>query len=350
MPKFIRDIENAPPLSSEARHRLEHLKKEARRDAAQRTHGEIEFSVTLSLKVPPEHPHFFVALWHLARDTLIPRKKTEIGHPKYEGVGEWYITYRFEGDTEFFDVKAHKKRQMDRQMLITWMRDGRARSGLWQNTHHRFMRKRGQDLYIQDGTRWKPFATWKLSVPLTQKIDFYPRFSPRWWQFGQNRSFNTLTDLYKITDVKTVDIAETPHVYLQLYDTEEVRGYHRAKQIEIYTHPHPGVHPKYILLSTKTGGHYPVYEEEWFSRPKPVPGKSTYSESVTYDYITSELAEYEPGLWFLKTVTEERFPSAANPIISTHTPIPDSLRKNRETAPLWKRVMKVHRAVFHQTK
>ncbi len=332
-PRFIVDIENSPPLSSEATHRLAQLKKEARTYASQLTNGEIEFSVTMSEKRPYETKNFFVELFEWGRDSLSPPKETEIEKPpKYDVVGVWNITYRFEGDTEFFDVKAHKKRDMDGSHFVTWMPDGSARHDIWREIHHHFMRKRQQKLYIQDGAVWKPFEEWRKALPATQRIDFDPRFNPQWWRFGHDAGFDTFIGRHKITAVKTVDIDGSSQVYLQLYDTEQIDQYHRAKKIELYMHPQEGVHPKRILTSTRTGGNFPVYEEGWFGPAKLVPGKSAYSEGVRFYYITSELAQYEPGIWFPKTVIEEYFPTSSFKV------------------PLRKRVMKVHRAVFNHPK
>ena len=355
IPRFIIDIENTPPLSSEATVLLAQLKKEARTYASQLTNGEIDFSVTLSRKRPSEHPHFFLALWNRVRDTLMPPKEIEIEKPpKYDVLGEWNITYRFEGDTEFFDVKARKKREMNQTLIVTRMPDGRLRSDIWRETHHRFMRKQQQELYIQDGAMWKPFEKWRLSLSASQQIHFDPRFNPRWWHFGHDASFDTFIRRHKITDVKTVDIGGSSQIYLQLYDTEQIKTTYRAKKKELYLHPQEGVHPKHILTSTRAAGHFLVYEEGWFSRPKPIPGQYKYGESVNFHYLTSELAQYEPGIWFPKTVIEEDFPSNASRVIMDEArlpeSLPESLREEYQTAPLWKRVMKVHRAVFNPPK
>ena len=271
-PRFIIDIENAPPLSSEATRLLAQLKKEARTYTSQLTDGEINFSVTLSKKSPTEAPHFFVALWHSALDTLMPPKETKIEKPpKYDVLGEWNITYRFEGDTEFFDVKAEKKREMNRTHIVTRMPDGSLRTNIWRKTHHQFMRKRQQELYIQDGAVWKPFEEWRLSLSASQSIDFDPRFNPQWWRFGHDAAFDTFIRCHKITAVKTVDIDGSSQVYLQLHNTKQIKTTHRAKTMELYMSPQESGHPNRILKSTRTAAHFPVYEEGAFNRPKPIP-------------------------------------------------------------------------------
>lgn len=358
--------EEIPTLSTQETSILEQLKTDVSAYTAQLRNGEIEFSVTLYRKSPSEADNFFVALWEAvwkgARNRLKPPNELIAEKPQaYDSIGEWDITYRFDKDTEFFDVKAHKKREMNGSQIITWTPDGKPRNNIWRKTHHLFIRDKNQTLYILDGTVWKPYDKWRLSLPVqTHAPQFDNRYNPHWWHLGYAANFNTFIRHHKTTDIKTVEIDGNSQVYLQLYHTEQVETTSRAKTIELWMHPQAGVHPKRILISNRTAGMYQEYEEGWmFDRTKPIPRKFTYGESINFRNITSKLAQYEPGIWFPETVTEENlsgaslsnlFPDLSRseyPVIMSEAHLPEWFREEYQNAPLLKRVMKVHRADFN---
>ena len=151
-----------------------------------------------------------------------------------------------------------------------------------------------------------------------------------------------------------------PQVYLQVYQTGQVESNSWAETIELLMHPNIGIHPKRILIGDRRASMEPEVEENWwFETPTPIPGKFTYAESVGYSRITSELAQYEPGIWFPKTVTEEKLfeaslsklfselPRSEYPVIMKEELLPDWFIEELQGNPFWKRVMTVHRAAFN---
>lgn len=364
-PRFMK-TEEIPTLSTQETSLLEQLKTDARAYTAQLTNGEIEFSVTLYRKSPSEPDGFFVALWEAvwkgARNRLKPPNELIAEKPQaYDSIGEWDITYRFDKHTEFFDVKAHKKREMNDSQIITRTPDGKLRNNIWLNTHHQFIRDKNQTLYILDGTVWKSYDKWRQSLSVsTHATHFDQRYNPHWWHLGYATGFDTFIRHHKTTDIKTVDIDGSSQVYLQLYHTDQVETTSNAKTIELWMHPQTGIHPKRILIGRRTAGMDQEYEEGWmFDRPKPIPGKFTYGESINFRNITSKLAQYEPGIWFPDTVTEKHLsgaslsklfpdlPRSEYPVIMSEAHLPEWFREEYQNAPLLKRVMKVHRADFN---
>lgn len=360
-PGFMKD-EGLSPLSTQETLLLEQLKTETEVYTEQFTNGEIEFSVTLYRIRQPKQSNFFAALWKSAHNLLNSPNEVKKEKPlTYDTIGEWDITYRFDRETEFFDVKAHKKREMDRSKIISWTQDGQLRQDIWQKTHHQFLRHRKETLYIRKGAKWKPYDKERKSLSVRKQAPhFDQRYSPYWWHYGHDADFNTFIHRYKATDIKTFDIDGSSQVYLQVYYTEQKKKTHRARTLELWMDPKREVHPTRILISTRTAGMYPEYDEGWmFSTPEPIPGTYTYSESINFKGITSELAQYEPGIWFPETVTEEYFTGTSlsklfpdltrsqYPVIMNEAHLPEWFREKYQNAPIWKRVMKVQSASFN---
>ena len=360
-PGFMK-VEGISPLSTQETHLLEQLKTEAEAYTEQFTNGEIEFSVTLYRISPPQQGNFFAALWNAAYNRLNP--PNEVKEEKslaYDTIGEWNITYRFDRETEFFDVKAHKKREMDRNHILSWTQGGQLRQDIWRKTHHQFLRLRKETLYIREGAEWKLYDKRRESLSVRKQAPhFDQRYSPHWWHLGHAADFNTFIRRHKITDIKTVDIDGSLQVYLQAYYMEQEKKTHRARTLELWMHRQRGGHPTRILISTRTAGMYPEYEEGWmFSTPEPILGAYTYGESIDFKGMTSELAQYEPGIWFPETVTEEYFtgaslskifpdlPRSEYPVIMNEARLPEWFREEYQNAPIWKRVMKVQSATFN---
>ncbi|RKU28784.1 hypothetical protein C6497_08470 [Candidatus Poribacteria bacterium] len=360
-PRFMK-VKDIPSLSTQKTKQLDQLKTEASAYTKKLKNGEIEFSVTLYRQSQPEPVNLFVELWNGTRNWLNPPNEITAEKPQtYDVIGEWHITFRFDKDTEFFDVIAHNKQEMNGSQILTWSSDRKAHYGIWRNTHHQFLRDKNQTLYIRNNTVWKPYYKWRQSLHVRTHIPhFDQRYSPYWWLLGHTTDFNTFIRQHKTTDIKTVDFNGSSHAYLQVYHTEQVKTTFRAKTIEFWMHPQAGFLPKRILIGTRTAAMFPEYEEGWmFSKTKPIPGKYTYSESLDYRTITSELAQYEPGIWFPETVTEvdlsgaslsdlfSDLPHSDYPVIMTEALLPQWFREEFQNPPRLKRVMKVHRAVFN---
>ncbi len=99
------------PLSDEAAQLLEHIKTKTAEYDAQFKSGEVEFSITLSQKIPQSTSVFKDFLGWFQNILGQPSEKENI--PLYEDKGVWHIIYRFDGEREFYDVKARKKMELN---------------------------------------------------------------------------------------------------------------------------------------------------------------------------------------------------------------------------------------------
>ncbi len=359
-PQFMK-TDTIPPLSIQQTQLLEELITEAKEYTDKIINGEIEFSVTLYMKSPSEPENFFKAVWESVGNRLTAQhEKQKNSEQTYDSEGKWDITYRFDKDFEFFDIKAVKNREMDRWLITILSPNGQITKADRYRTHDQFLRHKKQTLYIRVGAQWKPYSQWLLSQPATTDVpDFYERYNPFWWQFGYPTNFDTFIQKHNPTVVKMVNMNGIPQVYLQVYQTGQVQSTSRARTIELLMHPNTGIHPKRILIGYRRASMEPEVEENWFATPTPIPGKFTYAESVGYSRITSELAQYEPGIWFPKTVTEEKLsgaclsklfpelPRSEYPVIMKEELLPDWFIEELQGNPYWKRVMTVHRAAFN---
>ena len=366
-PRFIK-TEEIPPLSLQETHLLEELKTEVTTYNTKVKSGEIEFSVTVSQIAPQETKPLFVELFEGVRDNLISKKEKDGDVlPTYEETGRWDITYRFNGETEFFDIKARAKRDMNGSIIMTRTENGGLRHDIWQETHHQFLRHRKQTLYIRDGTKWRPYDKWQQALPVWIPTNVFDKcFNPHWWCFGDDEPLDKFIHRHKIIGVKRVENDGVPYFYLQLYHTQEANvdaSVGSATTHEIWMHPQTRAYPKRILIANRRAQLQPELEivENFFSiaEAKQVPGKYYYLETIGFQSLTSEIAEYEPGTFFPKTVTEEYYaedsmseifpnrPSSEYPVIIREALLPEWFREEYQKAPRLKRVMNVHRAVFN---
>lgn len=366
-PRFIK-TEGIPPLSPQETRLLEQLKTEVTAYNTKIKSGEIEFSVTVSQIAPQETKPLFVELLEGVRDNLIPEKEKDGDVlPTYKETGHWYITYRFNGETEFFDVKARAKRDMNGGIIVTQTENGGLRHDIWQETHHQFLRHRKQTLYIREGTKWRPYDKWQQVLPVWIPTNVFDKcFNPYWWHLGDEEPLDRFIHRDKIISVKWVENDGDPYFYLQLYHTQAENvdaSVGSATTHEIWMHPQTRVYPKRILIANRRAQLQPELEivEKFFSiaEAEPVPGKYYYFETIRFQSLTSEIAEYEPGIFFPKTVTEESYgednvseifpnrPNSEYPVIIREALLPEWFRKEYKKAPGLKRVMNVHRAVFN---
>ncbi len=366
-PRFIK-TEGIPPLSPQETRLLEQLKTEVTAYNTKIKSGEIEFSVTVSQIAPQETKPLFVELLEGVRDNFIPEKEKDGDVlPTYKETGHWYITYRFNGETEFFDVKARAKRDMNGGIIVTQTENGGLRHDIWQETHHQFLRHRKQTLYIREGTKWRPYDKWQQVLPVWIPTNVFDKcFNPYWWHLGDEEPLDRFIHRDKIIGVKWVENDGDPYFYLQLYHTQAENvdaSVGSATTHEIWMHPQTRVYPKRILIANRRAQLQPELEivEKFFSiaEAEPVPGKYYYFETISFQSLTSEIAEYEPGIFFPKTVTEESYgednvseifpnrPNSEYPVIIREALLPEWFRKEYKKAPGLKRVMNVHRAVFN---
>ena len=258
--------------------------------------GVIEFSITLSQ----------------ATDNPLPTDAVsymENGH-QYEETGYWHITYKFDGDRRFYDVKARHKMSFHGQSL-----------GNWQETHHQYRLLRSiLHLWEKVGTEWKKYRPQKVSPRFLK-----PHFNPHWWSWPLwNLRVIDLFRFFKPVDVQQITVENSRHYLFTGRRTGPVDS-----DIEIWLDPEKDYRPTRVLTHNRSI--LGVAPDEVSGEPsKPIPLETVY----TLTRYTYQIEQFEPDIWFPKTVTREVSFSTTD---ENQHPLP-TLRKT---------VMQVHRAVFN---
>ena len=171
-PAWSRPPIGFPPLSTESRQVLKRIQIGIDAYAAQLKSGEIEFSVTLRQKHGADKHLSLLQFLESKWDSLLHPKKAEKA-PVYEDIGYWHIVYKFHSNTQFFDVKARKKREINGNAIYSRAKDGRpyVSHHIWRETHHQYLIYK-EKLYMRDGATWKPY------VDTGAGTVFDERFSP----------------------------------------------------------------------------------------------------------------------------------------------------------------------------
>lgn len=319
-------------LSDEAAQLLEHIKTKAAEYDAQFKSGEIEFSITLSQKIPQgtDVTDILEDLFGWFRNILKQppaKEKTSL----YEDKAVWHIIYRFDGEREFYDVKARKKMELNGRPL----RD-------WQETHYQYLIN-SKTLHIRERTG----NGWKRHPPQSKSSQHLESaFKPRGWGWHpeEGPTFRRFIRGYDPIDVKTVETDNTRYHYLRLYRKLQ-QGSDKAWTREIWMHPQKDYHAirmiQYGRLATE------------------IDRQGTLREAFFLTRNTYQLAQYEPGIWFPKKVTQEHFngglmeeilpdtPDSEYPVIMSETLIPQSFREEKLIWPWTRTIMQVHRAAFN---
>lgn len=333
------------PLSADAIQLLEHLKTEVAAYNTQFKSGEIEFSLTLSRKLP-QRRDFWALLLKLFR---VPEADTAASVPSYEDRGYWYLVYRFDGEYQFYDVKARKKEELNGRPITTWREDG-VSSDMWQETHHQYL-SQGQRLFIRDGTEWKQYPSQNIPYSLFDK-----RYNPRWWSWPPHgTTFERFIHSSKPVEVGTVEIEGTPHEYLKLYHEDEKENTNTTTTHEIWMHPQKAYHATRMMTCNRITSLIPDEGSIWSVRlPRRQPIEVLHFSSQTYHLTT-----YEQGVWFPKTVITEVFGyhnmdsifpdtlASEYPLMVSEALLPESFREEHLTWPRRKITLQVHRAVFN---
>ena len=310
----------AQSLSDEATQLLEHIKTKVTEYNAQFKSGEIEFSITLSQKIP-QKTDALENLFGWFRN-ILRQPPAEEKMPLYEAKGVWRITYRFDREREFYDVKARKRMELNGKPLRNW-----------QETRYQYLID-GKTLHIRKRTD---------SSQASQH--FENEFNPRWWGWPpEGLTFERFIRGYDPVDIKTVKINDTQYHYLRLYKKAR-QGTDKTWTREIWTHPQKDYHAirviQYGRLATE------------------IDRQGTLREAFFLTRKTYQLAQYEPGIWFPKTVTEEHFdgglmeeilpdtPAAEYPVIMSEALIPRWFHEEKLTWPWRKVTVQVHRAAFN---
>ena len=305
-------------LSPKAIQLLEHLKTEIAANAKFKS-GEVEFSITLSEPRTFPIPH-----------------GTE--NPPYEDKGYWHITYRFDEEHQFYDVKARKKMEINGEPLPNW-----------QETHHQYqVDAKTLHIWEKTGTEWKQYPPRAMPSLLLKD-----KFNPRWWSWPPRAStFERVIRRAKPIDIQSIDIDDTPYYYLTLY-SKPTKKFNTTTTREIWMQPQKDYHATRMLTySRRTSQTLEVFPDGTRTLSPPV-------EGLRLSRKTYQLAQYEPGLWFPKMVTEEKFhgfpmdkifpdtPEAEYPVILREALIPQKALAEYLTWPNRKITMQVHRAVFN---
>ena len=316
------------PLSDEAAQLLKHIKTKAAEYDAQFKSGEVEFSITLHQKIP-QRTDIFEDLFERFQNILMRTSKEE-KVPSSEEKGVWYIIYRFDGEREFYDIKARKKMELDGRPL----RD-------WQETHYQYLID-GKTLRMRERTD----SGWKRDpLQATSSQLFEDKFNPRWWgRLPQGLTFRSFIRKHDPVDVKTVETDGTRYHYLRLYRKAQ-QGSDKAWTHEIWIHPQKDYHATRVI--------------QYGRLATEIDPQGTLKEAFFLTRKTYQLAQYEPGIWFPKTVTQEHFngglmeeilpdtPESEHPVIMSEALIPQSFREEKLTWPWMKITVQVQRAAFN---
>ena len=283
-------------LPTEARQRLAHIMTGTETYKAKLKSGVIEFSITLSQAADKPLPADAVTY-------------TENGH-QYEETGYWHITYKFDGERRFYNLKARHKMTFHGQSL-----DG------WQEIHRQYRLLRSiLHVWEKVGTEWKKHPPQKVSPRFLK-----PHFNPHWWSWPLwNLRPIDLFRFFKPVDVQQVNMDNSPHYLLT-----GRRSGPADSDIEIWLDPQKDYRPTRVLTHSRSIlGTAPV--ETPSEHPKPIPLETEY----TLTRYTYQLEKFAPDIWFPKIVTREVSFSTTD---ENQHPLP-TLRKT---------VMRVHRAVFN---
>ena len=305
-----------PPLSAESTQLLEDIISETTAYNTKFKSGEVEFSITMNQAVG-QRKNDLERFLTWGRN-LLRRPKKEKEEIQYEEQGYWYITYRFDGDRHFYDVKIRKKMELNGKPLRNW-----------HGMHFQY-RLDGSVLYFREkpDTEWQQQARHKAKPPWGQDIPsdvFEAEFNPRWWSwppwgFKLTRMMNT----FKPVDVQGVNVEGIAQDFLTLERTD----FDATRTTEIWLDPQKAYRPTQILAHRRSLTS--VFIEGRDGKVRPLPREKTHSlTSYTYQF-----AQFEPNLWFPKTVTVENSSGVGDE--DKQPP-----RVHRKTT------MQVHRAVFN---
>ena len=297
-----------PPLSAEATQLLEDIKTGTAAYNAKLKSGEVEFSITLNERIRQQKKNFFERFFASEEEEEV----------KYEEQGYWYITYRFDGDRHFYDIKMRKKRELNGKPL----RD-------WHGMHFQY-RMDGKTLYFRENpdTEWQQLFSHKVEQPWDKDIPsdvFEAEFDPRWWSWPPwGFELEKLIRVFKPISVQQVNLEGTPHYFLTLQRTD----FDSMRTDEIWLDPQKAYRPTRILAHRRSLTS--VFIEGRDGKVRPLPREKVHALTS----YTHQFAQFEPGIWFPKTV-----------IMENSSVVGD---EDKQPAPAYRKAtMQVHRAVFN---
>lgn len=245
-----------PQLDEEAAQLLEELKSGFHAYESQLKSGVVDFTLTL----------------HTATQDPIPFDEK----PNYEEQGHWQITYQFDAEHQFYDVKARYKMKLNGVSLPEWT-----------DIHRQYL-KEGKTVHVWEkiGTEWKKQPTHQLE----------DRFNPQWWNLvlhGSKRIWH-----FKVVKIKAVDIQGTSHIKLILYAPgEDSLDPHTT--YEIWIDPQKDYHVTRMIGYTR--GIYEIFKR----KPEGRLHDFQRNHYLSRYHTTYQLKKYEPGIWFPQTVTQQ---------------------------------------------
>ena len=297
-----------PPLSAEATELLEDIKAGTAAYNAKLKSGEVEFSITLNQRIREQKKNFFERFFAAEEEEEV----------KYEEQGYWYITYRFEGDRHFYDVKIRKKMELNGKSLRNW-----------HGMHFQY-RMEGRTQYFREkpDTEWQQLFSHKMEPPWDKDIPsdvFEAEFNPRWWSWPPwGFELEKLIRIFKPISVQHVNLEGAPHYFLTLQRTD----FDSMRTDEIWLDPQKAYRPTRILAHRRS--FTSVFIEGRDGKVRPLPREKTH-KLTSY---THQFAQFEPGIWFPKTV-----------IMENSSVVGD---EDKQPAPAYRKAtMQVHRAVFN---
>ncbi len=308
-------LTDLPMLSNEATELLEHLKTEVAAYESPFKSGEVEFTITVH---------------------TVTRYPVPFGtKPKYEEQGHWQITYQFDEEHQFYDVKARKKIELG----------SRAPLREWTAIHHQYLVE-GKTLYVwkKIGTEWEPHPPRKMP-----SIFLEDRFNPHWWNLPPN-GLKKFFRRYKTIEIKNVETHGIRHLKLSVYRPGEDR-LDANTTYEIWIDPQKDYH------ATRTIAYERGIHETFTLNPD---GTRNFERRpfLGRTHTIYQLARYEPGIWFPQTVTQEwtgtpeisevfpDIPVTQVPLIMNESLLPEATLAKR-LQPYGRYTMQVHRAVFN---
>lgn len=297
-----------PPLSAEATQLLEDIISGTAAYNANLKSGEVEFSITLSERIRQQKKNFLERLLKWGQNLLMPSGK-EKAEVQYEDQGYWHITYRFDGDRHFYDVKARKKMELNGASLPNW-----------KEIHYQY-RKFGKTLYYRANID----TEWKQQPPRTLSSTFEAQFNPRWWSWPPwGFELEKLIRVFKPINVQQVKVEGTPYTLLTLQRTDS----DSTRTKEIWLDPQKAYRPTRILAHRRSVQQ--VFERRPDGKLVPLPREKAYR--LTGQIY--QLAQFEPDIWFPKTVTMENLSVVGD--------------EDKKPPPPYRKItMQVHRAVFN---
>ena len=249
VPQTPKKTENVE-LSAEAKQWLEEIKAGVKKNNAKRKSGVINFTLTLS---------------GLKR-RLLTEKQANVSEEK----GRWEITYHFDAEHQFYDVKARYKMELNGHRLQNW-----------KETHHQFL-KDGKTVHVWEkiDTEWKEQPTHRLEDV----------FNPMFW-------INVYTNFHIFTPiaVERVKKKEETVYALTLHRTDSISN--STRTIEMSRDSRKGFLPTRILVNRKTVMQGVI--------STPVPKTQVVSTTHLTEY-TYKLEKYAPDIWFPQIMRMER--------------------------------------------